>query len=65
MAYYHTCSECGAFLDPGEKCDCSKKSEQLRKKYEQLTAVTNDGQIVLGGNLIENCKNQNKKPIWH
>lgn len=20
--YYHTCPECGANLDPGEKCDC-------------------------------------------
>lgn len=22
MAYYDTCPECGANLDPGEKCDC-------------------------------------------
>lgn len=22
MPYYHTCSICGATLDPGEKCDC-------------------------------------------
>lgn len=26
-AYYHTCPECGANLDPGERCDCRR--EQL------------------------------------
>lgn len=46
MAYYNTCPDCGALLDPGEKCDCIKLSEQLRMKYEQLTAVDNDGQII-------------------
>ena len=24
MAHYKTCQECGAHLDPGEQCDCSK-----------------------------------------
>jgi hypothetical protein len=23
--YYRTCPECGANLDPGEKCDCQKE----------------------------------------
>lgn len=22
MAYYRTCPDCGAHLDPGERCDC-------------------------------------------
>ena len=25
MAYYKTCSACGAHLDPGEKCECNGK----------------------------------------
>ena len=25
--YYTVCRECGAHLDPGEKCDCRKKEE--------------------------------------
>ena len=25
MAYYHTCLDCGAHLDPGEDCDCKLK----------------------------------------
>ena len=24
MAYFKTCTHCGATLDPGEKCDCKK-----------------------------------------
>ena len=56
MAYYNTCPECGAHLDSGEKCNCEKLSEQLRKKYEQLTTATKDGQIIFGGNY-ENYKN--------
>lgn len=34
MAYYNTCSNCGAHLDPGEKCDREKKytfDEELRE----------------------------------
>jgi hypothetical protein len=23
--YYHTCKNCGANLDPDEKCDCEKE----------------------------------------
>lgn len=23
--YYHTCPNCGANLDPGERCDCEKE----------------------------------------
>lgn len=28
MAYYKTCPECGAALDPGEICDCKEKAAQ-------------------------------------
>jgi DNA-directed RNA polymerase subunit RPC12/RpoP len=29
MSYYHVCTECGAALDPGEKCiDCSENYEE-------------------------------------
>ena len=27
MAYYKKCPNCGANLDPGEKCDCESKAE--------------------------------------
>ena len=36
MAYYHTCPDCGANLEPGEKCDC-----QTNKIYITKEANTN------------------------
>lgn len=29
MSYFHICSACGAYLDPGEICDCREK--EIRK----------------------------------
>lgn len=29
MSFYHTCSKCGANLDPGEQCDCEKIRQSL------------------------------------
>ncbi len=26
--FYHTCTYCGANLDPGEKCDCRKEDNE-------------------------------------
>lgn len=28
MPYYKICPECGAHLDPGEKCDCQEEDEE-------------------------------------
>lgn len=28
MAYYSICPNCGASLDPGEKCDCQEEKER-------------------------------------
>lgn len=27
MPYYRTCPDCGAALDPGERCDCQDKEK--------------------------------------
>lgn len=40
MRYYKTCPQCGAHLDPGEKCDCTKNTA--------LTTTHEDG--IQGGN---------------
>lgn len=29
MSYYHTCPNCGANLDPCEKCDCGEKNYSI------------------------------------
>lgn len=35
MAYFNTCPNCGANLDPGEPCDCvenkQREEEEIRK----------------------------------
>lgn len=28
MPYYWTCPNCGAHLDPGEKCDCNNNDKE-------------------------------------
>ena len=32
MAYYNTCPDCGAHLDPGESCDCKDRIEEKQRK---------------------------------
>lgn len=41
MAMYRTCPDCGAALDPGERCECQKETdtaapapEKAKKKAE-------------------------------
>ena len=37
MAYFTPCPECGANLDPGEKCDCTKE-ESYNESEDQIDA---------------------------
>ena len=39
MAYYKTCPECGAALDPGEICDCREKQRNEEHKKAALDAA--------------------------
>lgn len=34
--YYSICSECGAYLDPGEKCDCYEEKRKQEEKSRSL-----------------------------
>jgi hypothetical protein len=45
--YKYFCYECGANLDPGEKCDCGLISKNLEAKYSQLLEVNEDGQYTI------------------
>ena len=47
MAQYRTCPECGAHLDPGEKCDCHIKREESQIKMDSLLSVNRDGHMFL------------------
>lgn len=33
MAYRYICNFCGAFLDPGEHCDCKSNNKIKRKHF--------------------------------
>ena len=39
MSYYRTCPDCGANLDPGERCDCQVPVKQVLNKEKPHTAV--------------------------
>lgn len=36
MAYFNICPECGAYLDPGEPCDCKEEQEKQSEFYSQI-----------------------------
>ena len=33
MAFYRTCPDCGASLDPGERCDCQEEAEKKQEFF--------------------------------
>lgn len=33
--YTYICEKCGAYLDPGEDCDCEKKDKFISKNKKQ------------------------------
>lgn len=43
--YYRTCPECGAHLDPGEKCDCLKEAKKKVEYLSNKTQIINNQQI--------------------
>lgn len=45
MAYYNECPKCGAYNDPGEKCDCSESKQlMVPDKYQMINKC---GKLVL------------------
>ena len=38
MPYYHICPQCGAHLDPGERCDCEDGKEKRPPPLQRETA---------------------------
>ena len=40
MSYYITCPECGANLDPGEKCEC--QTEETKYEDKKITIEKDD-----------------------
>lgn len=52
MAYYNECPNCGAHLDPGERCDCEANKEPVAmriivKRAEEMIRQEKNGQYRL------------------
>lgn len=45
--YNYRCDNCGAYLDPGERCTCHSIHEKTMQMVEELLSEDQDGQMVL------------------
>lgn len=43
--YYNVCQECGANLDPGERCDCKKEKKRREQAFESMIKVDDTDQL--------------------
>ena len=43
----YQCDECGAYLDPGEHCDCMEERELKIREVMNMLLMAEDGQYVL------------------
>lgn len=34
--YRYQCEKCGAYLDPGERCDCEEEAKREKECFENL-----------------------------
>ena len=54
--YFNVCKNCGANLDPGEKCDCREEEQKSFRFFENVFSEEPDGQMVIGGMQSEKEK---------
>lgn len=40
MAYYNICPDCGAHLDPGERCDCKHDKRERAESMSRMIKVS-------------------------
>lgn len=45
--YNYRCDNCGAHLDPGERCACSGTHEKNLQMVDELLSEDQDGQMML------------------
>lgn len=47
LMYNYRCDNCGAHLDPGERCTCHDTHEKNLQMVDELLAEDQDGQMML------------------
>lgn len=45
--YNYRCDNCGAYLDPGERCTCHSTYEKNLQMVDELLTEDHDGQMIL------------------
>lgn len=40
MGYFRECPDCGAHLDPGERCNCNEEEDDKCRKENAITVST-------------------------
>ena len=45
--YSYRCDNCGAYLDPGERCTCRDTHEKNLRMVDELLTEERDGQMIL------------------
>lgn len=55
MSYYRTCPDCGAALDPEERCDCREGTE-IKPRENRETAA--DAANIDGGKVESDLQNR-------
>lgn len=45
--YNYRCDICGAYLDPGEPCDCLEKRREQQEAVQDMLTADKEGQKVL------------------
>ena len=45
--YNYICDNCGAYLDPGERCTCHDTHEKNLQMVDELLTEDQDGQMTL------------------
>ena len=45
--YNYRCDNCGAYLDPGERCTCHDTHEKNLQMVDELLTEDQDGQMIL------------------
>lgn len=47
LMYNYRCDNCGAYLDPGERCTCHSTHEKNLRMVDELLTEDQDGQMIL------------------
>lgn len=45
--YNYRCDNCGAYLDPGERCSCHDTHEKNLQMVDEMLTEDRDGQMIL------------------